>query len=130
MAYVHPSLIRTTSSGNSDHPVVWTHKTTDAIADVEAVGYFNEAVADLNTDDILFVAMSDGNKIYRLTTTSTVVTLNSLGALTATTDSTTGTADTTLEDVTATPTQTLVNNNFATVAAQLNAIMKVLGNLG
>lgn len=38
------------------------------------------------------------------------------------TDSTTGTASTTLADVTATPTQTLINNNFASVAARLAEI--------
>jgi len=40
----------------------------------------------------------------------------------AVTDSTTGTASTTLADVTATPTQTLINNNFASVAARLAEI--------
>lgn len=40
------------------------------------------------------------------------------GGVTTVTDSTGGTADTTLADVTATPTQTLVNNNFADLAAQ------------
>ncbi len=103
MAYVHPSVIRTTSSGNSDHPVIWTHKTTDAIATVEAAGYFNDAVDDFTSDDVIFIAMSDGNKMYRVTVTATVVTLNSIGTLTTTTDSTTGTGTTTLNDVTAIP---------------------------
>lgn len=40
----------------------------------------------------------------------------------AVTDSTTGTPSTTFADVTATPTQTLINNNFASVAARLAEI--------
>lgn len=37
-------------------------------------------------------------------------------------DSTTGTVSGTLADVTATPTQALVNGNFATIAARLTAV--------
>lgn len=48
----------------------------------------------------------------------------------ALTDSTTGTASTTLADVTATPTQTLINNNFASIAALLDAIRTALVNAG
>jgi hypothetical protein len=130
MPYVHPSVIRTTSSGNSDHPIIWTHKTTDAIAVVEAAGYFNDAVDDFTSDDIIFIAMSDGNKMYRVTVTATVVTLNSIATLTTTTDSTTGTGTTTLNDVTASFSQTILNDNFATIADQLNALQKALGNVG
>jgi hypothetical protein len=48
-----------------------------------------------------------------------------LGALTATglTDSTTGTADSTLADVTASHDQALLNNNFADLAAKYNAAL-------
>lgn len=41
-----------------------------------------------------------------------------------------GTADNTLADVTATPTQTLVNNNFADVGTKINAILAALRGAG
>jgi len=42
------------------------------------------------------------------------------------TDNTGGTAGSTIEDVTATPTQTLVNNNFATLADKIDALQNVV----
>lgn len=48
----------------------------------------------------------------------------------ALTDSTTGTPSTTLADVTATPTQTLVNNNFASLARLLNQLRSDLVAIG
>ena len=47
----------------------------------------------------------------------------------AITDSTGGTANDTLEDVTITPTQTLINNNFADVAAKINALTTKVNSL-
>lgn len=54
-----------------------------------------------------------------------------VGNVTSLTDSTTGTASVThtLVDVTATPTQALINDNFATVAASNNAIIALLNAL-
>lgn len=46
------------------------------------------------------------------------------------TDSTTGSATTTLHDVTVIPTQTLINNNLATLAAQIKAINDKLVTAG
>ena len=42
----------------------------------------------------------------------------------------TGTASLTIADVTATPTQTLINNNFKSVATQLNLITVALRSAG
>lgn len=130
MAYTHPGMVRATSSANSDLPTLWAFKTADALAVVEAAGYFNDAVDDLNSGDLLHAEMADGSKVYRLTVTATVVTLNPVNGLTVTTDSSTGTATTTLNDGTATYSQTITNNNNATIAAQLNAIMRALGLAG
>lgn len=50
--------------------------------------------------------------------------VNSSGAATLT--AATGTASTTIADVTATPTQTLINNNFKSIAVQINNIIAQL----
>jgi len=47
------------------------------------------------------------------------------GIMTELTNSTGGTATLTLNDVTATPTQALINNNFASVLAVLNSILRM-----
>lgn len=51
-------------------------------------------------------------------------------AIASLTDSTGGTADGTLADVTATPDQTIINNNFADLAAKVNAILAALRSIG
>jgi hypothetical protein len=60
----------------------------------------------------------------------TVVTGGTVGKLTAQADLTaaTGTASDTIADVTGTPTQTLINNNFKSVAEKINALIP--GSLG
>lgn len=51
-----------------------------------------------------------------------------VGAEAALTDSTGGTADATLADVTATFSQTILNNNFADLAAKVNYLLRKAGN--
>lgn len=41
--------------------------TTDAIAVVQAAGYFNDAFAELKTGDSIYVSMSDAHRIYQVT---------------------------------------------------------------
>lgn len=64
-----------------------------------------------------FFKTAEGINISTLRATAGVATL---------TDNSTGTAGATIEDVTGTPTQTLINNNFASVAAQINGIINYL----
>jgi len=68
MAYSHPNLHRASASGNSDAPTIWTYATTDTVATVNTAAYFNDASADLNVGDIIFVRSSTGG--------TQVVTLN------------------------------------------------------
>ncbi len=63
----------------------------------------------------------------------TVVTGGTVGKLTAQADLTasTGTASNTIADVTGTPTQTLINNNFKSVSEKINALLPgALGFVG
>lgn len=53
-----------------------------------------------------------------------------LPAIIATLTAASGTPSTTIADVTATPTQTLINNNFASVATQLNLVINALISAG
>lgn len=55
-----------------------------------------------------------------------IATLRATAGVATLTDSSTGTAGATIADVTATPTQTLINNNFASVTAQINGIINYL----
>lgn len=62
--------------------------------------------------------MGAGGKALGVAISAATVTPTQL----AVTDSTTGTPSTTLADVTPTPTQALINNNFASVAARIAEI--------
>lgn len=75
--------------------------------------------------------VGDGEASFEILAVDGVVQMNvgdsgQGSAITSITDNTTGTADGTLEDATATYSQTIVNNNFAEVAAKIEAILDAL----
>lgn len=90
MSYTHPSLHRIGPS-NSDVPTLWSYSTTDAAADVNTSGYFNDASDDLSVGDIIFANTSTGGTLvatifYVLSNASGVVDVND-GTTLAATDS-------------------------------------------
>jgi len=62
-------------TGMGKAPKQASYRTTDAIAVVEGAGYFNLVADALQTGDVLFANMSDGNKFYVVTVSAGVVTL-------------------------------------------------------
>ena len=62
------------SSGEASSPKLWTYKsTTDAVATIEASGYFNQIFETLNQGDLIYVVGSDG--VQQRTVASEVNTL-------------------------------------------------------
>ena len=88
MAYSHPSLFRIGGT-DSQAPTIWTYRTTDALADVNTAGYFNDASADLTPGDLIYGITSTGTTTvaalyYVLTNASGVVDVNDGTVLAAT----------------------------------------------
>lgn len=116
--------------------------TNDDAAAVETSGYFNAYAARIMTGDQLIVSLDlDGAKTirtYMVVNTANVITLvrettavtGDQTTIAALTDSTTGSANDTLSDVGGAFNQATLNNNFADVAAKINAIRTALINSG
>jgi len=89
MAYTHPNLHRVGTS-DSAAPTMWTYTTTDALADVNTSGYFDDASADLTVGDLIYGVTSTGTtnvhaQYLVLTNAAGVVDLSD-GVVIATTD--------------------------------------------
>jgi len=142
------------ASGSKGGIKLHTYVTTDAIATVETANYFNSVHTLFTNGDRLFAEMSDGAKVYRLTKSAGVVTLNAAYAVAALTGTLTGTANGSLVDIAAaagacaggsTPTAAQVDTAIATAVATivsgtneqlkeiqtvLNKVVKALGGAG
>ena len=53
--------------GFNASPKIGSYITADAVATVQGAGYFNDASDELKTGDLIYVAMSDDNKLYWVT---------------------------------------------------------------
>ena len=62
-------------SGSKGSVRIHTYSTTDAIATVEGANYFDALEDVLQTGDVIYAHMSDGNKFYKVTNTAGVITL-------------------------------------------------------
>lgn len=60
MAFDIKKLGLDSASHNSDMPRTWAYTTTDAIADVNTAGYFNDAAHLLNVGDRITAITSSG----------------------------------------------------------------------
>jgi len=58
MAFSRSGLSKVGSSAG-DAPSLWTYTSTDAIADVNTEGYFNDASSELKARDVIFVVDSN-----------------------------------------------------------------------
>jgi hypothetical protein len=52
---------------NSGAPTIWTYATADALTAVDASGYFNDAAANLQVGDFIFVSSSSTYGIHVVT---------------------------------------------------------------
>ena len=66
MAYARAGLQRV-GPQNSGAPTLWTYVTTDALTDVDASGYFNDAADIMQVGDFVFVASSSTYGIHVVT---------------------------------------------------------------
>lgn len=83
------STIAASKAGNA--PAMYAYKTTDAIADVNTAGYFNELSSILSVGDLIYCVTSTGTTavaslVYVLSNASGVVDVND-GTVLANTDS-------------------------------------------
>lgn len=83
------STIAASKAGNA--PAMYAYKTTDAIADVNTAGYFNELSSILSVGDVIYCVTSTGTTavaslVYVLSNASGVVDVND-GTVLANTDS-------------------------------------------
>lgn len=60
MAFTIASLQRL-GSQNSLSPTVWTYSTTDSLATMDTVGYFNSAADRLKVEDVILLIVTGGN---------------------------------------------------------------------
>jgi hypothetical protein len=83
------STIAASKAGNA--PAMYAYKTTDALADVNTAGYFNELSSILSVGDLIYCVTSTGTTavaslVYVLSNASGVVDVND-GTVLANTDS-------------------------------------------
>lgn len=83
------STIAASKAGNA--PAMYAYKTTDALADVNTAGYFNELSSILSVGDLIYCVTSTGSTavaslVYVLSNASGVVDVND-GTVLANTDS-------------------------------------------
>jgi hypothetical protein len=63
MAYTHPGLQRI-GPAHSDYPVLWAYyHATDAQADVNTEGYFNDASDDVNVGDVIMAHLGGSGAV-------------------------------------------------------------------
>jgi hypothetical protein len=108
---------------------------SDAFADTDQIGALVFGIDDHTVSKIsnsqarqpvgFFYGLDPDTGLVRVLISPSTASLVA-AVLTPLTDSTTGAVTNTLHDVTATPTQTLVNNNIASLGAKINAILAVL----
>lgn len=140
MAYTGATLskIVSTIGGGTD---LWVYTNTDTVATVQGSGYFSDASnRGLKANDVILYVKTDTGAVSLLPVSSvsaagagTVgasLTVVRQAAITALTDSTTGTADNTVADVGAAFNQATLNNNFADLTAKINAILTALDGAG
>ena len=90
MAYSHTSLVRFSSSANSDSPTMWGYTTTDSAADLNTADYFLLAINDLKAGDLIYATTSTGTTTvaalyYVLSNDGTAIDVND-GTVLANTD--------------------------------------------
>jgi len=79
MSYIPANLHCIVPSLNGNTPAMWSYKSTDAAADVDANGYISDAKErGLRVDDILYVYKTDATP--RTMTTHTVMAINADGS--------------------------------------------------
>lgn len=113
-------------------PGVFVYDTTDSESTVEGSSYFDSASNRLEQDAVLIVIYdTDGTPkvaMYRVSISSGSVTLNNLTNEAALTDNSGGTADDTIAAVSGSGADSTINNNFADLAAKVNALLTALGS--
>lgn len=104
--------------------------TNDTLAQVETDGYFDDKADDMNTGDLILVSFDNdgtpGAKLFTVTKAAGDITLGSAHGVAALTDSSGGTADGTVEVVSGSGADAAINNNFAELAAKVNALAAAL----
>lgn len=91
MAYSSTGFTTVAASKAGAAPSIYAYKTTDAIADVNTAGYFNELSTVLSVGDLIYCVTSTGSTavatlVYVLSNASGVVDVND-GTTLANTDS-------------------------------------------
>lgn len=132
MAFDNTKMNFGPSSGSTNVKMVCYGVAADALATIEADGYFDTVAGKFNTGDFLAVAASDGHALYEVTKTTgdialTKIASTALGALSALAGTLTGTITGTMADVSAlstsdTYTDAAVNAKITAVNLQLKEL--------
>lgn len=147
MALTRTNLAVVTQSATNTHKwKLWLYESAgDALATILGAGYFGSVVVDevIETNDLILCIGTDGVTLGRFTSVTSasniIVSDLSTGggaqaAITSLTDSTGGTADNTLADLadgtTYATDHAAIENNFADLAAKINAILVALRAAG
>lgn len=104
MAFDNTKMNFGPSSGSTNVKTVCYGVAADALATIEADGYFDTVAGKFNTGDFLAVAASDGHALYEVTKTTgdialTKIASTALGALSALAGTLTGSATGTMADI-------------------------------
>jgi len=113
---------------------LWTYETEDAITTVDDTDYFAGAVGrGMGLNNIVLIIDTNAGALYLArvsavdsdgnATISVTTTVSQQGAITSLTDSSGGTADNTIAAVSGSGADATINNNFADLAAKVNAIL-------
>lgn len=146
MAHNKKAMTRLGSSGYTDNKSRSVHfvATTDAAATVLAAGYFNDSREDLEVNDVILAMTTvDGAgdllklKVTAVPTTGNVLVAHDVNEVVGgqdhiadLTDSSGGTANDTIAAVSGSGADAAINDNFADLAAKVNAIIANLEAAG
>lgn len=118
------------STGKASVRRAWWYVTNDALSVVETDGYFDAVAGSMNTGDVILCSFdndgTEGHKLLMVTATDTDVAVASGHGVAALTDSSGGTADGTVAAISGSGADADINNNFAELAAKVNALAAAL----